>query len=119
MSCCCRIDTEQILANFFAKLNSDRDVTVQELENYLNYLSERFPIYVSSNLSQSSIQQCVEKYPRIYGFKEQNDHSITIHTSELVPNLKYFNTCFSEAYASFIERTTEGYFRDKGEAQND
>lgn len=113
MSCCCRINTEQILANFFAKFNSDREVSIAELGNYLDYLSERFPVYVTSDFSSSNVHWCTTRYPGIYTLCEHDDGTFGIKKTEgMIPNLKLFNDCFSEAYASFIERTTEGYFKN-------
>lgn len=111
--CCCRINTDVLLANFFSKLEDNRIVTINDLRFYLDFLSERFFVYVTSDFCVEKVKECVSKYPELYQIKKHGEDIVIEHGS-LIPNLEYFNAVYSDAISSYIERMTSYFFSMKG-----
>lgn len=62
--CCNRINTDVLLANLFAV--SPRRYTETDIRSYLDFLTECFPTYVTSDYSPQRIRECVAQYPELY-----------------------------------------------------
>lgn len=111
--CCCRINTDVLLANFFSKLEDNKVATLNDLRSYFNFLSERFFVYVTSDFCIEKVRECVNEYPELYQIKNQGE-DIVIEHGCLIPNLEYFNAIYSDAVSSYIERMTSFFFSVKG-----
>lgn len=103
--CCCRINTNVLLANFFSKLEDNKVATLNDLQSYFDFLSERFFVYVTSDFCVEKVRECVNEYPELYHIKKQGEDIVIEHGS-LIPNLKYFNSIYNEATSFYIERMT-------------
>lgn len=79
------------------------------LRAYLRHLEEVFPVYVTSDLGEEKVRVCIKEYPALYRILESSQEDLEIAHGELLPNLAYFNDCFPEDIAAFIERTTAGF----------
>lgn len=44
--CCCRINTEVLLSNLFAKSEKSATYTLDNLKDYLKFLAKGMPIYL-------------------------------------------------------------------------
>lgn len=109
MSCCCRVNTDIILANLLSKVKDKLSFTFSDIEGYYNYLAEEIPTYVVTDLSIDSVRDCVQKYPEIF----DTDSNGNIIPGEYEINTNHFNTIYPESIASFIERTTKHYIETK------
>lgn len=107
--CCCRINTDVLMANFFAKLEDNRAITLNDLQSYLDFLSEEFFVYVYSDFCAEKVKECAEEYSELYQIKKLGEEFV-IERGSLTPNLKYFNAIYSEAVSSHIERMTSYFF---------
>lgn len=100
------------MANLLAKNPDDSGVTLQILRDYLDFLIEHFPVYVSSDFCEDRVLDCVEKYPELYLRTGKGDN-LVISSGELLPNLKYFNSIYSETVADYLERVTDSFVKNK------
>lgn len=112
--CCCRINTDILLANLFAKKTNKNGVTIQTIVSYLNFLVEHFPVYVASDLCEESVFACTKRYKDLY-YSTGSGDSLTIFNGNLAPNLKYFNSIYNEDIADYIERMTESFIKQFGD----
>ncbi|MCI9330807.1 MAG: hypothetical protein HFG05_01350 [Oscillibacter sp.] len=104
--CCNRINTDVLLANLFAV--SPRRYTETDIRSYLDFLTECFPTYVTSDYSPQRIRECVAQYPELYHATEQ-DGIMAVSPGELTPKLSYFNDIYPESISSYITRSTESF----------
>lgn len=114
--CCCRVDTSVLLANLFAKLKRETEISEKTVQNYLDYLTEVIPTYVSSDFSRHALLCCVEEYPELYKIRESSEETL-ISAGELRPNLEFFNSKYSEPVARFIERLADSFVKKYYSAQ--
>lgn len=112
--CCCRINTDVLLANLFAKKTNRNGVTIQILVSYLNFLAEHFPVYVTSDLCEERVSACTKRYKDLY-YSTGSGDSLTIFSRDLTPNLKYFNSIYNKVVADYIERMTESFVKQFGD----
>lgn len=104
--CCNKINTDVLLANLFAA--SPRKYTAEDIRNYLEFLADRFPTYVTSDYSLQRIQKCAVQYPELYSMAEQ-DGAVEVLPGEVRPKLSYFNAIYPESVSSYIARSTESF----------
>lgn len=109
--CCSRINTEILLANLFAK-SSDRQYSLSDLQGYLNFLTEHFPVYVASDFSEQAVRECAARYQMLYQVEEQ-ENELVVYPGELTPNLAYFNWVFPEGVVRFLEETTDSFLEQQ------
>ena len=112
--CCNRIDTDALMANLFAVSRESVEPYPEEfsftaLRKYLDFLSERFPVYVTSDFSRQAIDECVAEYPDLYQRAESEGGELIVKSGSLCPNLEYFNASFSESISTFINNMTKIY----------
>lgn len=108
--CCYRINTEVLLANLFARSKEyPISYSVRNVNGYLRFLSERFPTYLVTNLSEQAICDCVLQYPELYQLSKDMDGNIVVKSGGFRPNLKYFNAVYSKGVCNYIENTTYAY----------
>lgn len=112
--CCNRIDTDALMANLFAVSCESEDThpegfSFTVLRKYLDFLSERFPVYVASDFSRQAIDECVAEYPDLYQLAEVEGEELIVKSGNLCPNLEYFNASFSENISTFINNMTKMY----------
>ena len=112
--CCNRINTDALMANLFAVSRESEDSPPEEfsftvLSEYLDFLSERFPVYVASDFSRQAIDECVAEYPDLYQRIENEGGELIVKSGSLCPNLEYFNASFSESISAFINNMTKIY----------
>lgn len=107
--CCCKINTDILMANFFSKLDSNKPVTLDDLKSYLEFMQERFFTYIASDFCSERVKSCAERYPELYEIKVSKN-GIAIKSGRLRPNLKYFNSVYNTEVASYIERLTDNFF---------
>jgi len=108
--CCCILETDVLLANFFAKYKGSKPVSFQTFCSYLDFLSHNIPTYVISNLSVPEVKRCAKQYPTLYKIEKING-KVFIACGEKVPKLSFFNSVYNNATASFIERLTEAFLK--------
>lgn len=113
--CCCRINTDVLLANLFSKFPGNLMVSLADLQVYLAYLSERFPTYVVSDCSLKAMRECVEAYPELYRAVER-DGSFLIARGALSPKASYFNSQYPASIARYIGSLTDGFFEKAQES---
>lgn len=104
--CCCRMSTVALMANLFAKLPEGRPASTAYFQDYLDYLTQVFPVYLTSDFCESAVLDCVEQFQELY--HAQREPCLIVHCYRR-PNLEYFNDCFHSDIAAFIERTTERF----------
>jgi len=109
--CCNRINTDVLLANLFAV--SHRTHTDTEIRNYLDFLTDCFPTYITSDYSPQRIRECTVQYPKLYSMKEE-DGTIEVMPGERRPNLSYFNAIYPDNISSYIIRSTESFLQSTG-----
>ena len=107
--CCNRINTDVLLANLFA-LTDDYPVeyAFDYLKVYLRFLSERFPTYLTTNLSEQMVRECVARYPDLYQIFERGDE-LVVAAGELIPNLDYFNAVYPSSVSDYIKELTQSF----------
>lgn len=116
--CCNRINTDTLMANLFATsykiYNSPSKIvySIEQLREYLQFLSDQFPVYVASNFSKEAVNECVHKYPLYYQLAEREDGEVIVRSGKEHPNLDYFNAIFSESISTYIDRITNMYVRE-------
>ncbi len=110
--CCNRINTDALMANLFAASGeaagpTPLEFSVASLREYFNFLSERFPVYVTSDFSPQAVDDCVEEYPELYQMCEDENGQTVIRSSGCGrPNLEFFNAPFSKDISTHISRMT-------------
>lgn len=109
--CCIRINTDVILANIFALQRTS--VTIDDLTAYVEFLSKMSPTYVSTDFAESSVKYSVEKYPTLYSIEEKQDGDFVVLAGEKRPNLQFFNSLYSDSWASYLQRITKAYLSHK------
>lgn len=112
--CCNRIDTDSLMANLFAVSRKSGDAHLEafsltSLGKYLDFLSERFPVYVASDFSKQAVDECIAAYPDLYQRMEDETGELVVRSGKLCPNLDYFNASFSENISTFINNMTKLY----------
>lgn len=112
---CLRVNTDVLLANIFSIHH--HPLYVKDIQEYLNYLSEMFPTYISSDFCIEKIQATIKQYPELYKISEDDNGDKIISPNTLKPNLKFFNQVYSDVVSSYLERATKSYFEKtyKGE----
>lgn len=101
------------MANLFAVSqqssgkSSEVKFSITQLNEYFEFLSNQFPVYVVSNFSEQAIEDCVLKYPLYYRFADENNK--VIKSGETKPNLCYFNSIYSENISTYINRITQKF----------
>ena len=64
--CCLRINTDVIWAQLFAVSSYPIYFTMEDIKKYFHFLSEKFLVYLTTNLSEHNIICCIEMYPELY-----------------------------------------------------
>lgn len=105
--CCIRINTDVILANIFAI--RDVPISANELSDYVNFMYSYMPTYVITDFCKESVKEVVDIYHELYIFEEK-DGSFVVSAGKMMPNLKFFNSRYSDAVALCIQRGTKFYF---------
>lgn len=111
--CCCRIDTDVLMANLFAE-SADNDVryTMENMGDYLNFLSQKIPIYLSTNFSEETVFKCAQRFPKLYKFSKDENGTIIVESGNSRPNLEYFNASYSANVSDYIKKITRVYIDD-------
>ena len=68
------------MANLFAASYKQKHIdstskimfSMEQLREYLQFLSDQFPVYVASNFSEEAVSECAHKYPLYYQLAEQD-----------------------------------------------
>lgn len=112
--CCNRINTDALMANLFAASCASEDhvpgeFSLTSLGEYLDFLSERFPVYVASDFSRQAVDECIAEYPDLYQRIEGEGGELVVRSGRLCPNLAYFNATFSENISAYIHNMTKLY----------
>ncbi len=107
--CCCRIDTEVLMANLFAKSADTAAYTVDNLKCYVQFLAKEIPTYLSTNFSKTAVCNCVERYPNLYQMSSMEDGTIVIRSGNEFPNLEYFNAAYPSNMSEYIKKVTSVY----------
>ncbi len=107
--CCCRINTEVLMANLFAESAKSATYTVDNLKCYLQFLSKGIPTYLSTNFSKKAVCDCVERYPKLYQISNKEDGTIIIRSGSEFPNLEYFNAAYPTNMSEYIKKVTSVY----------
>lgn len=108
--CCYRINTEVLLANLFARSKEyPISYSVHSVNGYLRFLSESFPTYLATNLSDQAICDCIVEYPELYRLSKDADGNIVVKSGEFRPNLNYFNAPFTKGVCNYMENVTYAY----------
>ncbi len=107
--CCCRINTEVLMANLFAKSAKSATYTLDNLRGYLKFLSKGIPIYLSTNFSNKAVWDCVESYPDLYQISNNEDGTIVIRSGNKLPNLEFFNAAYPANMSEYIKEVTSVY----------
>lgn len=117
--CCNRINTDTLMANLFVASYKQKHVdstskimfSVEQLREYLQFLSDQFPVYVASNFSKEAVSECAHKYPLYYQLAEQ-DGELFVSSGKEHPNLDFFNAIFSQSVSTYINRITDIYLSE-------
>lgn len=103
---CTRIDTDVLLAYLFAvDAKCDSQYSFAMIREYLRFLSDRFPTYITTDLSKDKICECVANHPKLYTLCEK-DGELFIAAGELIPNIDYFATIYPDDTKNYIKRLT-------------
>lgn len=105
--CCTRINTEDLLANLFAKTETS-EYSLSTLQGYFTFLTEHFPLYVASDFSEQAVRKCAEKYPMLYQIRDQ-EGDLVVCSGEQTPNLAFFNRALPSAVSEYLGRTTSSF----------
>lgn len=106
--CCNRINTDVLLANLFAASPRTRTYTEKDIGSYLDFLTDCFPTYVTSDYSPQRIQECAVQYPELYSMSEK-DGVVEITPGKIRPKLSYFNAIYPDSISSYITRSTKSF----------
>lgn len=106
--CCCRVNTNILMANLFAKYDKPTGLSYNQIERFYNYMFENFYVYMPSDFCLEKIKECVREYTQLYTINKDGE-SIIVKRGELKPNLEYFNSIYSEANSKYIERLTSSF----------
>lgn len=114
--CCCNITTEVLMANFFAAICSrsiqdptiDRAYSIKDLKTFLDWISARFPVYVTSNFSSIEVHNCVERHSDLYVSVEINGEYY-VKSGEFAPNLDYFRPSLPESIVDYLKNISNLY----------
>lgn len=111
--CCYRINTEVLLANLFAG-SSEYPIsyTVNNLNEYLRFLYERFPTYLATNFSEQAVYDCTVQYPELYLLSTNKEGVMVVKSGGFRPNLDYFNSPYSTGVRNFIKGITNAYLKE-------
>ena len=108
--CCYRINTEVLLANLFARSKKyPISYSVSNVNGYLRFLSERFPTYLTTNLSEQAIRDCISQYPELYQLSNDKKGETVVESGGFRPNLDYFTAVYSQGVCYYIENITYEY----------
>lgn len=110
--CCCRINTEVLLANLFAKSEKSATYTLDNLKDYLKFLAKGMPIYLSTNFSKKEVLDCVEIYSDLYRISKKEGETIIIHSGNEFPNLEFFNAAYPASMSEYIKKVTSAYVKN-------
>ena len=113
--CCIRIDTDVLLANFFAQkypANKKFCASIDVLEDYLLFLSGMFSQYLATDFCEQKVEECIAKYPQLYRRLEANSVLLVV-SGNLVPNLEYFNALYSDEVSKYIQKVTKVYLQSQ------
>ena len=106
--CCLRVDTDVILAQLFAASKYPVSYTMEDIKKYFNFLSQKFPVYLTTNLCEDLVVSCTEEYPELYVLSN-NGKEIVVKSGNFYPNLDYFMTMFQEGNKNYMKIVTESY----------
>lgn len=99
-----------MLANIFAVQREP--IEIDDLKAYLKFLSDMFPIYIATDFGESSIGHVVQQYPTLYHIHEQG-RNFVISAGIDRPNLKFFNSVYSDDLASYLQKITKFYMESE------
>ena len=61
--CCFRFNTELLLANLFEHSNYPVKYSYEEVHDYFRFMTDKFPTYLSTDLSEQALYDCAAEYP--------------------------------------------------------
>ncbi len=108
---CCKVNTDVIMANLFAKKLDNDGVSIDTLKKYFEFLKEHFPVYLASDFSEYAIEYCVKVFPQLYR-SDGKGVDLVIYHGEQIPNLRFFNCKYNEVVSKYIEDTTIMFLKE-------
>lgn len=109
MGCCYRLDTDVILANLFEGSSYPVKYSYDDVHEYFRFLSERFPTYLSTNLSEHELYVCADEFYDLYSTYKDKDGEVYIESKDYKPNLDYFNCRYSFGLRHYLGDLTKEY----------
>lgn len=106
--CCFRFNTELLLANLFEHSNYPVKYSYEEVHDYFRFMTDKFPTYLSTDLSEQALYDCAAEYPEVYAAYKDEDR-VMIESKDFKPNLKYFNSCYPVGVSHYLGVVTDEY----------
>lgn len=113
MACCYRFDTEVLLANLFVNSKYPVSYSYEDVHNYFRYLTDKFPIYLYTNLSEQALYDCSKCYPELYSVYKKDNGEVIIRSKSHKPSLNYFNSLYQSGCRYYLESISEEYVKEK------
>lgn len=111
MACCYRLDTDVILANLFEGSKYPVKYSYNDVHKYFRFLSERFPTYLTTNLSEHELYVCADEFHDLYSTYKGEDGEVYIKSKGYKPSLDYFNSKYSLGVQYYLGSLTEEYLK--------
>ena len=105
--CNIRVNTDVLLANLFAVQN--KSISMTALTKYLDFISNMTPYYVATDFDEAEVRRVVERYPTLYFIVDDEDGNLRVYPGDRKPNLKYFNSMYSTAWANYLGEITKSF----------
>lgn len=109
MACCYRFDTDVLVANLFESSRYPVRYSYDDIHKYFRYLSEKFPIYLTTNLSEHALYVCASEFEELYTVYKGKDGNVYLESKNYKPNKDYFNCLYQSGVRSYLESLTKEY----------
>ena len=100
--CCSRLNTEVILANLIAAKGRSARFSMEDLESYVQFLSDSIPGYVTSDLCEERVLECAAEYPQLYQAHYTPEGDLVVQAGKMCPCVDFFNSGYSREAAGHI-----------------
>lgn len=110
--CCYRINTDVLLANLLVNSAYPVSYSYDDIHNYLRFMTDKFPTYISTNLSEQALYDCADEFPEVFKVYKDSDGKVVVHSTDYKPNVDYFNSSYSLGLCNYIDVVTKQYLEE-------
>lgn len=110
--CCLRINTDVILSQLFALSSYPISFTMEDIKKFFRVLSERFPIYLTTNLSEYAVVMCTKLYPELYNLSYNENKVIIVRSGKNYPNLDFFMESYTQGVRNYMKIITKEFLNN-------